>query len=91
VQRVQKYWLILPPSSVRIIKTNNGSCKYAYSMKIYYLVDELHVVSQTIANSLTEAIDRFEQEGLPKCDVMTEDDFVIELELNAYENMSHEW
>jgi hypothetical protein len=60
-------------------------------MKIYYLVDELHVVSQTIANSLTEAINQFEQEGLPKCDVMTEDDFVIELELNAYENMSHEW
>ena len=60
-------------------------------MKIYYLVDELHVVSQTLANSLTEAINQFEQEGLPKCDVMTEDDFVIELELNAYENMSHEW
>lgn len=60
-------------------------------MKIYYLVDELHVISQTLAKSLTDAQSVFDKEGWVIGEVMTEDDFVIELELNAYENMSREY
>lgn len=63
-------------------------------MKIYYLVDELHVISQTLAKSLTDAQLVFDKEGWKTGEVMTEDDFddfVIELELNAYENMSREY
>jgi hypothetical protein len=60
-------------------------------MKKYYLVDELHVLSQTDAKSLKDATKHFKKEGWKTGEVMTEDDFVIELELNAYENMSHEY